>query len=187
MKKETPTSQVTILNKLNETDLNWRDIYLNARKCTVDNYGRTFHFKITHNFLYLNEALSKIENHEAFISNPICSYCKERNETIIHLFAECKITKALWNSLNRKISFDLPALTPKSAYCGFFENRSMIINHILLIFKIALYKNRDLGTCSLTYITNKILQIKETEENIVYLNQNAKRKNNEKWAELEIA
>ena len=186
MKKETPTSQVNILNKLNESDLNWRDIYLNARKCTVDNYGRVFHFKIIHNILYLNEALSKMENHEAFRSNPTCSYCKEKNETIIHLFAECKVTKLLWNRLNQKISIDLPALTPKSAYCGFFENKSMIINHILLIFKIALYNNRDLGSCSLTYIINKILLLKETEENIVYINLNAKRKNNEKWAGLEI-
>ena len=187
MKKELPTSQANILSKLNETELNWRDIYLNARKCTVDNYGRAFHFKTVHNFLYLNETLSKMENHEAFKSSPLCSYCKERNETIIHLFAECKITKVLWNRLNQKISIDLPALTPKSAYCGFFENRSMIINHILLIFKIALFKNRDSGACSLTYITNKILQIKETEENIVYINPNAKSKNNEKWAGLEIA
>ena len=62
----------------------------------------------------------------------------------------------------------------------------MIINHILLIFKIALYNNRDLGSCSLTYIINKILLLKETEENIVYINLNAKRKNNEKWAGLEI-
>ena len=116
MKKELPTSQTNILSKLNETELNWRDIYLNARKCTVDNYGRAFHFKTVHNFLYLNEALSKMENHEAFKSSPLCSYCKERNETIIHLFAECKITKVLWNRLNQKISIDLPALTRKSAY-----------------------------------------------------------------------
>ena len=44
----------------------------------------------------------------------------------------------------------------------------MVINHILLIFKIALYRNRELGSCSLTYIINKILLIKETEENNVW-------------------
>ena len=107
-------------------------------------------------------------------------------ETIIHLFAECPIIKNIWISLNQKISIDLPSLTPKSAFFGFYENDCMITNHIHTIFKIAVYNNRDKGDCNSTYIINKILQIQKTEENIVYLNENARKKNEKKWADFKV-
>ena len=67
--------------------------------------------------------------------NSKCSYCKNEKETIIHLFAECPITKQIWIGLNQKISTDLPGLTPKSAFFGFYENDCMLTNHIHIIFK----------------------------------------------------
>ena len=187
--KERPTSQRTILTKIreNENDIDWKKAYTNARKSTID---RVFHYKCAQNILSLNDSLSKIKKKDdqtqMIAENSKCSYCKNEKETIIHLFAECPITKQIWIGLNQKISTDLPGLTPKSAFFGFYENDCMLTNHIHIIFKIAVYNNRDKGFCNVAYIINKILQIKKTEENIVYLNENARKKNEKKWANFNV-
>ena len=53
----------------------------------------------------------------------------------------------------------------------------MIVNHIHLIFRIAIFNNREKGNCNVNYVINKITQIKKTEKNIVYINENARKKN----------
>ena len=188
--KEKPTSQRTILTKIGEDEIDWKNAYINARKCTVDSYCRNFHYKCALNILSLNDSLSKIRknnDHTQMISDSSkCSYCKNANETIIHLFKDCPHVKEIWSALNQKISIDLPNLTPKSAYFGFFENDSMIVNHIHLIFRIAIFNNREKGNCNVNYVINKITQIKKTEKNIVYINENARKKNEEKWADYRV-
>ena len=190
--KEKPTSQRTILSKIgeNENDIDWKKAYTNARSSTIDSYSRVFHYKCALNILSLNDSLSKIkkkDDHTQMIAeNEKCSYCKIEKETIIHLFAECPIINQIWMSLNQKISSDLPSLTPKSAFFGFYENDCMLINHIHIIFKISVYNNRDKGDCNFAYIINKILQIKKTEKNIVYLNENGRKKNEKKWADFKV-
>ena len=54
----------------------------------------------------------------------------------------------------------------------------MIVNHIHLIFRIAIFNNREKGNCNVNYVINKISQIKKkTEKNIVYINEKARKKN----------
>ena len=130
--KEKPTSQRTILTKIGEDEIDWKNAYLNARKCTIDSYCRNFHYKCALNILSLNDSLSKIRknnDHTQMISeSDKCSYCKNAKETIIHLFKDCTHVKEVWNALKQKISINLPNLTPKSAFFVFFINDSMIVN-----------------------------------------------------------
>ena len=119
------------------------------------------------------------------VSSPLCSYCQIVEETIMHLFYECVKTKELWREVTSAFhSIDFPELTPKSAFFGFHPLKDSLINHIHLIFRIALYKNRESRTCSVVYIKNKIAQIKKLEENLTYLDINAMRINQYKWARL---
>ena len=152
-----------------------------GRKTTVGNYSRTFHFKCMHNILYLNDKLFKIN----LITSNACSYCNEQNETIIHLFRACTKTINTWNLLRIETKLTLPVLTPKISFFGFYEIDDKLINHIHLIFKIAVYKNRNKNICSETYVINKIIQTKKIEQNITYLNQIASEKNKKKWARFE--
>ena len=94
--------------------------------------------------------------------------------------------REVWADLKQKISLDLPDLTPKSAFFGFYENDSMIVNHIHIIFRLAIYNNRDKGSCNVNYVINKILQIKKTEKSLVYLNENARKKKEKKWADFSV-
>ena len=53
---EKPTSEEKIEQELNDSQLIWQKIYMLG--ITLDSYSRQFHFKITHNILFLNKALN---------------------------------------------------------------------------------------------------------------------------------
>ena len=145
-----------MIEKLNDENLKWNEIYTLGRKSSIDNCCRMFHYKYMHNILYLNNKLFKM-NH---FPSKTCSYCSVHDETVSHLFSACSQTLNTWNLLRIRTKLTLPVLTPKSAFFGFHEVDDKLINHIHLIFKIAIYKNRNKNICSATYVINKIIQIK---------------------------
>ena len=110
----------------------------------------------------------------------LCSYCGKNDETILHLFFHCDLAKSLWQTLRTKIS-TLPELTPQSAFFG-LHTEHMCINHIHLIFRIALYKNRHKKTCNVNTIVHKIKMVKAIEDHVTFYNEDAKAKNTAKWA-----
>ena len=80
---------------------------------------------------------------------PLCSFCYSYDETIKLIFLEfiCKTTAKLFKLiLSNDISF--PILTPQTFIFGFINrienNVYKIISHILLIFKLHVYKSRAL-------------------------------------------
>ena len=90
----------------------------------------------------------------------------------------------LWVSLKNRINLQLLEVTLENAYLGFHDLDDILINHIHLIFKIALYTRRANKTCSIEYILNKIFQIKEIEENPCFFHPNSKEKIRLKWARV---
>ena len=82
----------------------------------------------------------------------LCSFCHSYDETIKHIFLECIFVKQLWNHLRLFLTNDisLPILRPQTAIFGFINgienNVCKITNHIILIFKLHVYKSRERGT-----------------------------------------
>ena len=143
--RKPPTSQTKINNLLSDQILKWDELYVFGRQISIDSYSRMFYFKCTHNILYLNSVLFKMK----LVVSPLCSYCHREDETLVHLFFHCINTKQLWNSLASAFPvIELPALTPKSAFFGFHPLKDRLVNHIHLIFRIALYNKRESGTCN---------------------------------------
>ena len=78
------------------------------------------------------------------------SFCNLYNETPFHIFYECDCVECLWLDLVQcfENSIILPTLTPQTAIFGIdstgndFINKAFI-NHILLIFKLYVYKSRE--------------------------------------------
>ena len=92
---------------------------------------------------------------------PLCSYCDEEEETLLHLFHSCLKTKQLWNKLRQYFSqfINIPHSTPQSSMSsilGIFDNNqdSELISHLLLILK--LYINSDRNTKPLSFDNWKI-------------------------------
>ena len=75
-------------------------------------------------------------------------------------------------------------MTPQSAFLFFYsinENK-IIINQVLLTFKIAIYKSREAGYCNLQKIINKLKQTKVIEDAISSKDERKKRYNDAKWS-----
>ena len=113
------------------------------------------------------------------VDSPLCSLCKNHDETPIHLFCDCKVTVNLWKTFQSWISpcIILPDLTVMNALLGFLLNGTTnrltcnLINHILLIFKRCLFEWRSASsTPSIFYIVQKIKKIKQVEFEIAQNN-----------------
>ena len=157
-----PTSQVFYNNKYDFGNL-WKKIYLLPRFSTVDTYSRIFQYKILNNILFLNDKLF----HLNLVASPLCSLCNNAKENVEHLFYECSVSKALWSSLQLQLINFLPLndLTPQSAVIGFLDeppDTFNVVNHILIIYKIFIFKNRD-KNLSIYHLLAKIKNVVKIE------------------------
>jgi hypothetical protein len=154
-----PASETTIENRLNLDDIPWTKVYSLTGEITIDTYSRMFNYKINHNILFLNHSLTCM----GLLDNSLCSFCHLNNETPIHLFSQCQIAIQIWNELKLFIQIiPLPDLTPQSAILGFIDlyDDRILTNHLLLIFKITLYKYRDRGVYSIAHVLSNIKKSK---------------------------
>ena len=73
----------------------WRLIHISCFKTVKDNYLTYLQFKIINNILGTRSLLNKM----SIDNNPTCSFCGEYEETIPHLFFQCKLVHLLWQTL----------------------------------------------------------------------------------------
>ena len=87
---------------------------------------------------------------------PLCSFCHSCDKTIKHIFLECMCVKQVWNHLRLFLTNDisLAIVAPQTTIFDFTDgienNVCKITNHILLIFKLHVYKSRERGTLELS-------------------------------------
>ena len=151
-----------------QEEINWEQVYMIPRQSTIESKMRSFQFKILHNVLFLNAKLFKMH----IVDTPLCWFCKEENETPIHLFSQCVVTTSYWEFLQDwlKPSLKLPNLTPESALLGITtpvnNDRflTILINYLLLIFKRSVYEMRFRSTPpSVYYIKARVKHINKIE------------------------
>ena len=155
------------------------------RKITIDSYLRCFQYKIINNVLFLNKKLFCFN----ITSSPYCSFCGKNKETAIHIFCECEKTRFLWSELRLYFpQLSLPELLPQAALFGFYENseKDLLIlnNHILLLFKLYIYREREKKDLSLEGLLSIIIKTKKIEKNVVTKNYKIE-KYNKKWKPIE--
>ena len=123
-------------------------------------------------FFYLNKKLFIFGKS----SSALCSFWKSVDETILHLFCECDITKALWKSLTSCFdkSLILSFLSPQTAFFAFtntYCNDTLLKNHILLLLKIYVYNSRKHEKISLKNLIRNVTKVKNIEKEIVENNE----------------
>ena len=117
---------------------------------------------------------------------PLCSYCNANGELPIHLFLECNSTKSLWLQLNWHFHSDLrfPILTPQTSILDVFNDSVSNIhlkNHILLLFKLYIYKSRNKHRLNIHELLANILNIKKLEKVTAIGNVKKVAAYNKKW------
>ena len=168
-----PTSIRYFTEKLElEEQFDWKLVFLTPRKVTIESQMRIFQYKILNNVLYLNKLLYKMK----IVKSPLCYFCREQNQTPIHLFCKCKVTLDYWSNLQAWLRsiLNLPDLIPQSALLGKLDfdttgtsTRSILVSHIILIFKKSLYEMR-FRNCppSVHYIKIRIAKTRKIEFSI---------------------
>ena len=173
-----PISRTYFENLFSNFTPDWKSIYLLPRRVTMDTNLRIFQYKLLSNVLYLNNMLFKLKK----VDSPLCSYCNEKEETLLHLFNSCLKTKQLWNKLRQYSQFiNIPHSTPQSSILGLFDSNQhweLIINHLLLIFKFFIYSARNTNQLNFDNLKITIKKIKEIEKE---LNRSNKLKLLKKW------
>ena len=163
----TPTSQKYFGKVFPNENFDWKKIYILPRVVTINSFQRNFQYKIPHNILYLNKMLFTFGK----IKAPLCLFCHSYNETIKHIFLEWICVKQLWNHLRLFLTNDisLPILTPQTAIFdlinGIENSVYKIANHLLLTFKLHVYKSRESGILELSRLINEIKKVKLLEKN----------------------
>ena len=140
-------------------------------------YMRSFQHKILNNIVYLNKKLHIF----GIKSSPLCSSCNLYNKTPFHIYYECEHVKCFWSDLVQcfQNTLILPTLTPQTAILGildcvsnnsFSENNKIFINHILLIFKLYVYKSREKKCININNLMTEIQKVKRIEKAIALNN-----------------
>ena len=123
------------------------------------------------------------------VKSPLCSFCKEQNESISHFFHDCRVTKSLWNEIQIFFAekLTLPTLTLQCAYLGFYEISKYdynLFNTILLTFKITLYQQRDKQKLNILNIVNDIRKREVIEREISFRSVRKKQIHITKWKRI---
>ena len=106
-----------------------------------------FHYKVLYNTLYVNKTFFKFEK----VISPRCSFCK------------------LWHQLKSINNLNFPISTPQSAIFRFWNldtNEHLILNHLLLIFKMYIYIARTTGYLNISHLLIYIKETKDTKKKL---------------------
>ena len=170
-RNHTPTSQASYTARFPELQENdWIRIYTLPRKTTKDTYTRVFQYRILNNVLFLNEKLFQF----GLADTNLCSFCRNSPENLMHLYTICPSTTQLWVDLKQALEpfLDIDDLRPQSALLGFYSEPhqppNLLLNHLLLIFKIYIYNSRNKHTVNINELIEKIkhtaqLELKSSE------------------------
>ena len=149
------TAQSSLESSLHLTSVDWKKICMLPRLTTIESSLRSFQYKILNNVIFLNERLYKFN----VVTGPLCSLCKEKNESVSHLFCYCRETRRLWHPLQKWFPDygNLPHLEPQMIILGIWHDDQpdkILINHMILLFKHYVYlKKEDQNGLSLRGIT----------------------------------
>jgi hypothetical protein len=116
-----------------------------------------------------------------------CSFCSESEETIEHLFFNCKKTRELWEKIRHffRPNLELPPLTLYSAFFG-LPNSEQIEGQIHSTFEILVYKSREKKKCSIEHFISKLKILMKIEFNMTFTNERKRGYNKQKWAKIAL-
>ena len=125
-------------------DINLKKLELVIFKCTNDVNLRWFQYRFIHRILATNSFLKKIRVKDDYY----CTFCKFEEETLIHLYYECKYIQRIWSLLEDWIYEKTGILmnyTKIELLFGKFGKQFITLNLIVFLVKYYIYKQRLCG------------------------------------------
>ena len=170
---ERPVSEQKFQTEYDINHDDFENIYKLPFLVTIDSKTRAFQFKINHNIYYTNKKLNQIKYKES----PRCSFCNDHDETLKHLFIDCKFVKPLWNSLQSLLNY---TFTDEEKLFGLYEkiddDNFDLISHITIITKQCIHLCRYANSKpTFEQINAKIVEIENIEYRIALKNKKLER------------
>ena len=79
------------------TEKCWQTLHARTKKLTLSTKLIFFQFQISHRYLTTNVKISQWDK----TVDKRCSFCLEQEETLMHLFVQCKYVKNIWCALSK--------------------------------------------------------------------------------------
>jgi len=139
---------------------------------------------LNHNIIFTNEKLHKIGRTES----PLCVFCNNHIETLVHLFVECNKVNVLWNQVTNALlsPYGVDSLTSKDILLGIVLNNRQngIINHIILEAKYYIFVCKQEESPPLYHRLKNRLRITEKIEKMIAFKKRKLTEHEYKWHHL---
>ena len=153
---------------------NWENTYCLSSPCTRESKLRAFQFKFRPRKIATNDFLCKI----GIKQTDSCSFCEERNETLVHLFWTCRYTQNFWKSMFEWMSQnfkDLENVSPSLSLCfGLIDDvKDLLFHHLLLIARHYIYTCRLENKLPKQLYIQVLMNSTEIEKQIAFHNNDS--------------
>ena len=179
---QAPVAKERLIEKFNFNEEELNNIFSLPFISTISNQIRSFQLKIIHNILFLNDFLY---NNTTLVPSPLCSLCKLENETLKHLFHECKLVKNFVTEVGMWL--EIPVLKKVDIKLMLFGSVNKdaptprINNFIILLIKFFLFScRRKKISPTLKYFKLYLTQYYEIEK-VIAKNNNKEKVHFVKW------
>ena len=183
-KSEAVPAAVNKWNKIYNSPLNWKKIFTKTRKTTLDTQLRWFQLRILHRILPTNKYLCMCR----IVESACCSFCKQEEETISHLFWHCDIVQVFWAKLKTALNESCencvePIFTETLVLFGVKENvvTDRVIDLIIILAKYYIFKCKLQGSTPIAKIFIKSLKQRYIVEKYASLVCNRNHSFNLEW------
>ncbi len=154
-------------------DINWEKVWLLPHKFLLTNKVKEISFKMLHRFYPTNHYIQRLKK-----DNDVnCKFCDSVDETLVHLFWSCPLTRKLWSKLVRFVrehiyrQFDL---CWKNVLFGFIEydknlnSQFYLINLLVILTKFYIHRTKFSGKKPnlpelLAYLKQYVISISDCE------------------------
>ena len=162
-----PISKLYFEQLFDVNECEWKFFFNLPFLVTLDCKLREFQWKLSHNIIFTNVTLHRMRPPR--VQSSLCSSCHQSDETLIHLFVNCKFTKSLWRAIIDRWGTFLQApstLTDKQIILG-DPSFNLLLNHIIIITKKTIYDCKIKSIIpSINNVKANIIYVQRTEEYI---------------------
>lgn len=112
------------------SNIHWESTWLLPYTFVIPNKLKELHFKILHSIYPTNKLVSRF----AAVDNK-CEFCKIEEETIIHLFWECRYSVEFWKNIENYLNIQKKheiKLEAKYVILN-YDNKNKTIHRIIII------------------------------------------------------
>ena len=153
-------------------------------RCTLDPLLRNFNFRFLHRISPTNSYLFKANLN----NSPVCNFCNEDEQTIIHMYSTCRVTSTFWKEVlswlkqNNVINRD-PSISEMLLL--FDDNRNfLLLNTVFVLCKYFIFSSKYQGNAlHFQAFQNKMRSLYEMECQVSLL-RNKSAVNRKKWSPL---